>query len=83
MHITIDAVFDGEVFRPESSVDIKPNTRCVLTIEDSPHPDQPAPENAWQILERLAGTVDGPEDWAAEHDHYISGTPKRSCTERP
>jgi hypothetical protein len=25
----------------------------------------------------VIGSVEGPEDWAAEHDHYIHGTPKR------
>jgi len=32
----------------------------------------------WDNLRRIAGTVDGPEDWARNHDHYIHGTPKRS-----
>ena len=34
--------------------------------------------DALAILESLAGTVDAPSDWAAEHDHYLYGTPKRS-----
>ncbi len=32
----------------------------------------------WDKLLKLAGTVEGPEDWARNHDHYIHGTPKRS-----
>jgi hypothetical protein len=28
-----------------------------------------------KLLE-LAGTVEGPDDWAQNHDHYIHGTPK-------
>jgi hypothetical protein len=31
----------------------------------------------WDKLRALAGTVEGPEDWAENHDHYIHGTPKR------
>jgi hypothetical protein len=31
----------------------------------------------WEKLLKLAGTVEGPEDWARNHDHYIHGTPKR------
>jgi hypothetical protein len=31
----------------------------------------------WEKLRDLAGTVEGPEDWAENHDHYIHGTPKR------
>ncbi|NJN24442.1 MAG: hypothetical protein HC810_08725 [Acaryochloridaceae cyanobacterium RL_2_7] len=32
--------------------------------------------NAWDVLESLAGTVEAPADWSAEHDHYLYGTPK-------
>ncbi len=32
----------------------------------------------WDKLRSIAGTVEGPEDWAQNHDHYIHGTPKRS-----
>ena len=37
--------------------------------------------NAWDILESLTGTVEAPSDWAAEHDHYLYGTPKRQEAE--
>ncbi|MCW3095884.1 MAG: hypothetical protein JWL77_1502 [Chthonomonadaceae bacterium] len=33
--------------------------------------------NAWDVLEELMGTVTAPADWSEEHDHYLSGTPKR------
>jgi len=29
---TIEAVFDGEVFRPDSDVELKPNTRVDITV---------------------------------------------------
>ncbi|MBK8266989.1 MAG: hypothetical protein IPK83_01240 [Planctomycetes bacterium] len=32
----------------------------------------------WDKLKSIAGSVEGPEDWAENHDHYIHGTPKRS-----
>ena len=32
----------------------------------------------WDKLLKLAGTIDGPEDWAENHDHYIHGAPKRT-----
>ncbi len=38
---------------------------------------QSDPGSVWDRLRRLAGTVEGPSDWAANHDHYIHGTPKR------
>ena len=37
-----------------------------------------APPTIWDKLRGIAGTVEGPEDWAENHDHYIHGTPKRS-----
>jgi hypothetical protein len=40
-------------------------------------PSEGAP-TIWEKLLEIAGTVEGPEDWAENHDHYIHGTPKRS-----
>jgi hypothetical protein len=35
-------------------------------------------ENPFEWMRKYIGCIkDGPEDWAAEHDHYIHGTPKR------
>ena len=35
------------------------------------------PGSFFDSIRELIGSVEGPEDWAAEHDHYIHGTPKR------
>lgn len=44
--------------------------------------DQPAARgDALAVLEKLIGTVEAPPDWAAEHDHYLYGTPKRGDQE--
>ena len=32
--------------------------------------------NAWDVLEALIGTIDAPNDWSSEHNHYLYGTPK-------
>lgn len=77
MNQTVTAVFDGSVLRPDAPLDLEPNKRYVLTIESSlAHED-----NAWDTLEKLAGTVNATPDWAAEHDHYLYGTPKRHFSE--
>lgn len=34
------------------------------------------PPTAWNVLESLIGTVEGPEDWSEQLDHYLHGTPK-------
>jgi len=41
------------------------------------HKDLLTSGDPWLVLESLVGRVEGPEDWALEHDHYIYGTPKR------
>jgi hypothetical protein len=39
-----------------------------------------SPNDAWDVLASLTGTVEAPIDWSAEHDHYLYGTPKRQST---
>ncbi|MGO8670322.1 MAG: hypothetical protein ACLQVD_02995 [Capsulimonadaceae bacterium] len=35
MTLTIDAVFDGDVFRPQARIDLPANTRYMITIDDN------------------------------------------------
>jgi hypothetical protein len=72
---TLTVVFDGEVLRPDDTLDLKPNARYRVTVEDEVEIVET--QSAWEVLEQLAGTVDAPADWAAEHDHYLYGSPKR------
>ena len=78
---TLTATFDGQVLRPDSVLDLEPNTGYIVTIEEI------APEtmggDAWEVLEALTGTVEAPTDWAIEHDHYLYGTPKRQHDQHP
>lgn len=50
---------------------------AVAQLHDAVGP-VPIRENVWDILESLAGTIEAPPDWSAEHDHYLYGTPKRN-----
>jgi len=75
--LTVKATFDGSSFRIIDPLDLKPNTKCLITIEVL---DEEPYEDPFQYLLRCAGTIDGPEDWSAEHDHYLYGTPKTRKT---
>ncbi len=75
MSKTLTVVFDGDVLRPDSPLDLEPNTRYVITIQSIKQPV--AQENAWDVLEAMTGTVEAPSDWSSEHDHYLYGTSKR------
>lgn len=73
---TLEAVFDGEVFRPEGKIDLIPNRHYILVIREKD--EEPDSLNAWDILDKLTGTVEAPQDWALEHDHYLYGVPRKS-----
>ncbi len=77
MSTTLTAVFDGDVLRPDSQTGLEPNTRYVITIQ-SVVPTV-AEGDAWDVLEALTGTLEAPNDWSSEHDHYLYGTPKRQA----
>ncbi|MEY2985709.1 MAG: hypothetical protein RLZZ568_2326 [Cyanobacteriota bacterium] len=68
----LTAVFDGNVFHPETPLELEANARYVLTIEAEQK------KNIWDLLEPMIGTIEAPSDWAGEHDHYLHGTPKRT-----
>ena len=75
--ITVKATFDGSTFLITDTVNLKSNTDCLLTIEvieEEPY------EDPFKFLLKNAGTVEGPEDWSVEHDHYLYGTPKSKGT---
>jgi hypothetical protein len=52
-----------------------------VVIQTQPDIDKPEPAkkgNSLAWMKEFAGCIDNlPEDFAAEHDHYIHGTPKR------
>jgi hypothetical protein len=57
----LTAVFDGDVLRPDSPLDLKPNTRYVITIESVEQ--SVASGDAWDVLEAMTGTIEAPIDW--------------------
>lgn len=51
-----------------------PEGAAVRVEELSPSADAPP----WtEVFKDLIGSVDGPEDWAENHDHYIHGAPRK------
>jgi hypothetical protein len=70
MTTTIEATFDGTVFRPTGPVPLAPNTPVRLTIEPL------SPKSAKQAsFLRTARALDleGPPDWASNLDKYLYG----------
>lgn len=67
-------VINGSIVLDQPAPLLPDGTRVDVIIEERPKAASPLGE----ALMRLAGTAVGlPEDMAAQHDHYLHGTPKR------
>jgi hypothetical protein len=77
MQRSVHVIFDGEVLRPEERLDLTPNGRYVVTIEEPA--TEPTEMASPGVLDDLLDLVTdfGVTDLAAQHDHYLYGTPKR------
>jgi hypothetical protein len=74
---TIHVVFDGEVLRPEEPLDLAPHQRYLVTIQ-SPDSEETRMDEPGLLDDLLDLVTDfGISDLAAQHDHYLYGTPKR------
>jgi hypothetical protein len=67
MSTTIDATFDGDVFRPVGPVPLSPNTPVRLTVETVPVSRPPASF----LATARALHLQGPPDWASNLDAYL------------
>ncbi len=67
---TLEAVFDGEVLRPDEPIELEPNTRVKITIEttEQPHANQKSFLRTARSL-----NLQGPPDWSARLDEYLYG----------
>jgi len=70
---TITAHFDGRVLVPDEAVELPVGQSLRLHIELT----SSVPPRFAGLLELEADLPDAPPDLAAQHDHYLSGSPKR------
>ena len=70
MSQTLDAVFDGNVFRPDGPIQLEPNTRVRLTFEPAPTSAH-EPESFLRVARSL--NLEGPPDWSTRLDEYLYG----------
>lgn len=72
MTTTINAIFDGEVFRPEKPIDLPPGTRVVLTIEPQEKPSSTKKSRGFLDVAHET-KLSGPPDWSENLDDYLYG----------
>jgi predicted DNA-binding antitoxin AbrB/MazE fold protein len=76
--VQFNAHYDGNVIKPDEPVDLQVGQRLRVTIVDAvADPGQPVNANALEQLKAFAKEceVDGPADFAENHDFYAHGRP--------
>ena len=68
MSKSIEAVFDGEVLRPDEPLELQPNTRVRLTIDKLPT-DTRKPRSFLRTARSL--NLQGPPDWSERIEEYL------------
>ena len=70
MSQTVDATFDGEVFRPAQAVPLQPDTQVqlIVTVKST---DKTNPSSFLRVARSLK--LSGPADWSARLDDYLYG----------
>ncbi len=82
MELTFEATFDGEVFRPNEKVDLEPNTKVRVTVEEPneekklklvemPKKGKGEPGSFIKYMKSL--NLDGPSDFSKNLDDYLYG----------
>ncbi len=77
---TVKARFDGRVFVPDGPVDLPVGCELVITLP-APGTGEPADHPLVGLADLLARFPENPQwptDGAAQHDHYLYGTPKKT-----
>lgn len=66
---SLDAVFDGEVLRPEEPLELLPNTRVRITLEA----EEPEPEPYSFLHTARSLDLEGPSDFSERLEEYLYG----------
>jgi predicted DNA-binding antitoxin AbrB/MazE fold protein len=80
MEKTIDATYDGEVFRPDEPIDLASNTKVTLTVNEKPKkerlelvemPKKPGGKPYAFLEYSRSLNLDGPSDFSTNLDDYL------------
>ncbi len=67
----IEAIFDGKVLHPDGPIDLEPNTRVRIIIEEVLPAEREEPVSFLDTA--LSLKLDGPPDWSANLGKYLYG----------
>lgn len=73
--MTVKAIYENGVFRPQQPVHLEEHTEVEVVIPATAATDVDDP-TGWKAAEALIGFVeDAPVDMAEQHDHYLDRRP--------
>lgn len=67
---TLNAIYDGKVFKPEKPLDLKPNIRVRITIDTS---DREIVNRGSFLQTARSLKLKGPSDWSSHLEDYLYG----------
>jgi hypothetical protein len=69
MELTFEATFDGQVFRPDKPINLEPNTKVKIVVEESKEKGKP-----YCFLDyAMSIDLDAPPDFSINLDDYLYG----------
>ncbi|GAB4455865.1 MAG: hypothetical protein OHK0029_12700 [Armatimonadaceae bacterium] len=71
MKTKIELIYDGKSFQPTPTAPVALPVGAKVVAEWDEEIDRGEQKSAWEILRRLAGTVEMPPDWSSNHDAYL------------
>ncbi|MGH9907662.1 MAG: hypothetical protein ACRD8U_19000 [Pyrinomonadaceae bacterium] len=79
MSTIFHATFDGKVLHPEEDVNLKPNTRYLVIINDEKQESESDDQGEYPLTAVLSLATDmGITDFAENHDYYAHGRAKQT-----
>lgn len=74
--MSITAIVENDTIKLPAGVHVPNGTIAEIVLQTGMQVESPS--SFFETVKDLVGSVEGlPSDFAAEHDHYIHGTPKR------
>ncbi|HSV14958.1 MAG TPA: hypothetical protein VLI90_11930 [Tepidisphaeraceae bacterium] len=78
MTVTLRAAFDAKVLVPIGPVDLPVGQELEIQVVEQPAVNgKSGLQRLLEIAEQFPPDAEAPTDGAAQHDHYLYGTPKR------
>lgn len=77
--MSITATIENHMIKLPAGVHVPNGTQVEIRVIEALASVREEPGSFFETVRDLIGSVEGPVDLAAEHDHYAHGAPKRKA----